>query len=354
MVDEVLHPPALADTDPETATNDPASAWSCATSPLFGVGATRAAGTPIARTGITTPGLLRALFAFGTALNAAFVAAQVFYGLAAHSVALLADAVHNLGYVLGLFIARGAASLARLGAERHPGLADQRRRAFAWLRRHRVGDPAPVGGSIVIWVAALGIFINRGTALLFIRERKGDLNVKGALLHMASDAMVFAGVVVSGPLITLTGWPWLDPATSLAIGAVITVRTWSMLRNSANRTGLASRSWRRRCNGCPASSRCMTCTRVWGLSTTETALTRTWWWAIAAEFVWDGVPHNPPGALAGTGLALLVLLAIVVVPGPALTLVPLELVELGIDALMLGMRWLRSAPAGGRSHPAAR
>lgn len=187
-------------------------------------------------------------FAIGTALNAAFVAAQVFYGLAAHSVALLADAVHNLGDVLGLLIAWGAATLAR----RAPTLA----RTYGWGRStilasltnavvllfgcgaiaveavRRFGDPSPVGGSTVMWVAALGIVINGVTALMFMRGRKGDLNVKGAFLHMASDAVLSAGVVVSGLLITLTGWHWLDPATSLAIVAVITIGTWSLLRDS--------------------------------------------------------------------------------------------------------------------------
>jgi len=158
-------------------------------------------------------------FAIGTALNAGFVAAQVFYGLAAHSVALLADAVHNFGDVLGLLIAWGAATLAK----RHPTQA----RTYGWGRStilasltnavvmllgcgaiafeaiRRFNDTAPVGGSTVMWVAALGIVINGATALLFMRGRKGDLNIKGAFLHMAADAGVSAGVVVAGLLITL-------------------------------------------------------------------------------------------------------------------------------------------------------
>lgn len=140
-------------------------------------------------------------FAIGTALNAAFVAAQVFYGLAAHSVALLADAVHNLGDVLGLLIAWGAALL----ATRNP----TQTRTYGWGRStilaslinavvllfgcgaiafealRRFHYPAPVGASIVMWVAACGIVINGATALLFMSGRKDDLNIKGAFLHVA-------------------------------------------------------------------------------------------------------------------------------------------------------------------------
>lgn len=189
-------------------------------------------------------------FAIGTALNAGFVAAQVFYGLASNSVALLADAVHNFGDVLGLLIAWGASIL----AQRQPTQA----RTYGWGRStilasltnavvllfgcgaiafeaiRRFNDPAPVGGSTVMWVAALGIVINGATALLFMKGRKGDLNIKGAFMHMAADAGVSAGVVVAGLLITLTGWHWLDPATSLLIVAVITISTWSLLRDSVN------------------------------------------------------------------------------------------------------------------------
>jgi cobalt-zinc-cadmium efflux system protein len=189
-------------------------------------------------------------FAIGTTLNAGFVVAQIFYGLAAHSVALLADAVHNLGDVLGLLIAWGAVMLAR----RLPTPA----RTYGWGRStilasltnavvllfgcgaiaveavRRFNDPAPVGGSTVMWVAAAGIVINGATALLFMRGRKHDLNIKGAFLHMAADAAVSAGVVVAGLLMILTGWYWLDPVTSLLIVAVITIGTWNLLRDSAN------------------------------------------------------------------------------------------------------------------------
>ena len=189
-------------------------------------------------------------FAIGTALNLGFVGVQVGFGLAAHSVALLADAVHNLGDVLGLLIAWGAAVLAR----RQPTLS----RTYGWGRGTILGslanavvllagcgaiaveaigrfsDPGPVGGTTVMWVAALGIVINGGTALLFMRGREHDLNIKGAFLHMAADAGVSAGVVLSGLLISLTGWRIVDPVTSLCIVAVIVVSTWGLLRESMN------------------------------------------------------------------------------------------------------------------------
>ena len=233
-------------------------------------------------------------FTVGTILNAGFVAAQVFYGLAAHSTALLADAVHNLGDVLGLLTAWGAALL----NTRHPTTA----RTYGWGRGTilaslsnavvlllgcgaiavealgRFGDPKPVGGQTVVWVAAIGILINGVTALMFMSGRKDDLNVRGAFLHMASDAAVSAGVVVAGLLIMLTGWRWLDPVTSLGIVAVIVVGTWSLLRDSAN---LAMDAVPGNIDLRKVESALRTLPgvveihdlQVWGLSTTETALT---------------------------------------------------------------------------------
>ena len=105
---------------------------------------------------------------------------------------------------------------------------------ITWEAIRRFHDPAPVAGGTVIWVAALGIAINTATALLFMSGRKGDLNVKGAFLHMAADAAVSAGVVGAGFAILYTGWHWLDPVTSLLINAVIVWGTWGLLRDSAN------------------------------------------------------------------------------------------------------------------------
>ncbi len=225
-------------------------------------------------------------FAIGAVVNAGFVALQVFYGLAAHSVALLADAVHNLGDVLGLLIAWGAATLTQR--------APTPKRTYGWGRSSilaalgnavvlllgcgaiavealgRFGTPAPVAAEVVMWVAAAGIVVNGGTALMFMRGHAhrpgGDLNVRGAFLHMAADAAVSLGVVVAGGVILLTGWQWVDPLTSLAIVAVITwapgvccgrALTWRWMRCRRASTALPCRlPWPR----CPASWRCTTCT----------------------------------------------------------------------------------------------
>ena len=233
-------------------------------------------------------------FAVGTALNAGFVAAQVFYGLAAHSMALLADAVHNFGDVLGLLIAWGATVLAR----REPTAA----RTYGWGRGtilaslanavvlllgcgaiaveavQRFADPAPVAGGTVVRVAALGILINGGTALLFAGGRRGDLNIRGAFLHMAADAAVSAGVVVAGLLIALTGRRWLDPATSLVIVAVIALGTWGLLRDSLNLAidavpgGIDLPGVEAALRGLPGVIEVHDL-HVWALSTTGTALT---------------------------------------------------------------------------------
>jgi cobalt-zinc-cadmium efflux system protein len=233
-------------------------------------------------------------FAIGTALNAAFVAAQVFYGIAAHSMALLADAVHNFGDVLGLLTAWGAALL----AQRKPTLL----RTYGWGRGtilaslinavvlligcgaiaveaiRRFNDPAPIGGNTVMAVAAVGIAINGATALMFMRGRKDDLNIKGAFLHMAADAAVSAGVVVAGLLIALTGWHWVDPVTSLGIVLVIVIGTWSLLRDSTNLAldavpeGIDMAEVNAALRALPGVADVHDL-HVWGLSTTQTALT---------------------------------------------------------------------------------
>jgi cobalt-zinc-cadmium efflux system protein len=233
-------------------------------------------------------------FAVGTALNSAFVAAQVFYGLAAHSVALLADAVHNLGDVLGLLLAWAAATF----VQRQPTLL----RTYGWGRSTilaslinavilllscggiaveaigRFNDSHPVEAGTVMWVAALGIVINGATALMFMQGRKNDMNVRGAFLHMSADAIVSAGVVVAGFLIQLTGWHWLDPATSLVIVAVIMVGTWSLLRDSVNLAmdavpdGINPETVEIALKALPGVTEIHDL-HIWGLSTTQTALT---------------------------------------------------------------------------------
>ncbi len=233
-------------------------------------------------------------FAIGTALNAGFVVVQVVFGLFAHSLALLADAGHNLGDVLGLLLAWWASHLVKTqpterrtyGLGRTSILAALANAIFllvavggiTWEAIRRFGDPAPVAGGTVVWVAALGIAINAATALLFMSGRKGDLNVKGAFLHMAADAAVSAGVVLAGIAILYTGWQWLDPVTSLLINAVIVWGTWGLLRDSTNLALdavpgaidiAAVRSYLSALPGVTAEHDL----HIWALSTTQTALT---------------------------------------------------------------------------------
>jgi cobalt-zinc-cadmium efflux system protein len=189
-------------------------------------------------------------FAIGIGLNFAYVVGEAFYGVAAHSLALLADAGHNLGDVLGL----AGAWLASILSKRQPsgrytyGLRRSSILAalgnaivllvvtggIAWEGIRRLIEPEPTGGFTIMIVAAVGIVINGVTAFLFMSGRKDDLNIKGAFLHMASDALVALGVVIAGAVIMWTGWLWLDPTISLVISVVIVIGTWSLLRDSVN------------------------------------------------------------------------------------------------------------------------
>ena len=189
-------------------------------------------------------------FLIGIVLNVGFVAVEAFYGLLSNSVALIADAGHNLSDVLGLLLAWGAATLSKRKPSAHFTYGLRRSSilsalfnavfllvaigAIAFEAVQRLGDPQPVAGGVVMAVAAVGILVNGITALLFARGGKHDINIRGAFLHMAADAAVSAGVVISGLVILQTGWLWLDPATSLVIVAVILVGTWGLLRRSVN------------------------------------------------------------------------------------------------------------------------
>ena len=233
-------------------------------------------------------------FAIGVALNLGFVAVEILYGIKAHSLALIADAGHNLSDVLGLLLAWGGIILARrlptprrtYGMRRSSILAALANAvlllvaigAIAWEAIQRLDNPAPVSAGIVIWVAVIGIAVNASTALLFMRGRKGDLNIRGAFLHMAADAGVSAGVVLAGIAIAKTGWLWLDPAISLFIVLVILVGTWGLLRDSVNLAidavpeGVDPASVRRYLTGLPGINEVHDL-HIWGLSTTEVALT---------------------------------------------------------------------------------
>jgi len=186
-------------------------------------------------------------FAIGIALNAGFVAVEAFYGWKAGSLALLADAGHNLSDVAGLVLAWAGAAAGRLRpSERHTYgfkrasilaafanalLLLVAMGSLAWEAVHRLQAPAPAQGLTIMVVAAIGIVVNGLTALLFLRGSH-DLNLRGAFLHMLADALVSAGVVVAGALTLGYGWSWIDPVASLLIAAVIVVGTWSLLRQS--------------------------------------------------------------------------------------------------------------------------
>lgn len=232
-------------------------------------------------------------FAIGIALNLLYVAGEAVAGIVAGSLALLADSGHNLGDVLGLSLSWGAAVLSR----RRPssrftyGLRSSSILAalanaiillvvtggIAWEAIWRIAHPVPVASGIVIAVAAVGIFVNGGTALLFA-SGGGDINVKSAFLHLAADALVTAGVVAAGIVIWLTGWSWLDPAVSLLVSAVIVLGTWSLLRSAiglalnAVPEGVDAEAVRAFLLALPGVIG-LHDLHIWGMSTTETALT---------------------------------------------------------------------------------
>ncbi len=187
-------------------------------------------------------------FAIGIALNIAFVAVEGGAGLWTGSVALLADAGHNLSDVLGLAVAWGGATLARSAPSKRFTYGLKGSTILAALLNallllvalgailteavQRFADPAPVAGLTVSAVAAIGIAVNAITAMLFASGRKGDVNIRGAYLHMVSDAAVSAGVVVAGLLIWQTGLGWIDPIVSIVIAVLIFWQTWGLLRET--------------------------------------------------------------------------------------------------------------------------
>lgn len=233
-------------------------------------------------------------FAIALALNLGFVCVEVGFGLLAHSVALLADAGHNLSDVLGLLLAWVASVLARrqpsqrytYGWRRSSILAAFLNAIFlmivtgglAWEAIQRFNQPGDVQGGTIIVVAAIGIVINTITALMFMSGRQHDLNIRAAFMHMAADALVSFGVVLAGIGILTTHWTWLDPAFSLVISVLIIGGTWQLLKDSFNlaidavpekideravAAYLAERSGVEQVHDL----------HIWGMSTTETALT---------------------------------------------------------------------------------
>lgn len=233
-------------------------------------------------------------FAFGITLNFGFVVLEVVFGIFAHSIALIADAGHNMGDVLGLVLAYLASVLARTAPtdRRTYGLRSSSILAalfnaifllvsvgaIAWEAVRRFGDSTEVAGKTVIWVSLVGIAINTATALLFMSGRKRDLNIRAAFLHMMTDAAVSAGVVVAGFAILATGFPWIDPVVSLAISAVIVWGTWGLLRDSVNLAlqavpeGIDYAKVKQYLAGLP-NVIAVHDLHIWPMSTTETALT---------------------------------------------------------------------------------
>jgi cobalt-zinc-cadmium efflux system protein len=187
-------------------------------------------------------------FAIGIVLNLGFVAIEGFYGWRVDSLALLADAGHNLSDVAGLVLAWGGALAGRLRTNARHTYGWQRASilaafanallllvamgSLAWEAIGRLAQPSPAAGGTIMLVAAIGIVVNTVTALLFLKGRSHDLNIRGAFLHMAADALVSLGVVVAGALALGFGWNWLDPVVGLVIVVVILVGTWGLFRRS--------------------------------------------------------------------------------------------------------------------------
>ena len=233
-------------------------------------------------------------FAIGIGLNVAFVVIEAVYGFLSNSMALLADAGHNLSDVLGLAVAWLASELVKrtptprfsYGLRSSSILAALFNAVFLLITVgaisleaiQRLGAPEPVAGRTVMIVAAIGIAINGVTAWLFASGGKTDINLRGAFLHMASDALVSAGVVLVGLLILLTGWLWLDPVVSLAINAVIVWGTWGLLRESLSMSMAAAPAHIdpdkvRAFLGKRAGVSALHDLHIWPISTTEIALT---------------------------------------------------------------------------------
>ncbi|MBX7539901.1 cation diffusion facilitator family transporter [Qipengyuania sphaerica] len=233
-------------------------------------------------------------FLIGIILNAGFVIVEAVYGWLSGSMALIADAGHNLSDVLALLLAWGASVAAKrpaterftygyksstiLAALANAGLLLVAIGAITFETLHRMADPQPVEGMTMIIVAGIGILINTGTALLFLRGREHDINIRGAFLHMAADALVSLGVVIAGLAILLTDALWIDPLVSLVIVAVIGWGTWGLLKDSVAMSllgvpkGVSESKVRGYLAGLEGVSEIHEL-HIWPMSTTETALT---------------------------------------------------------------------------------
>jgi cobalt-zinc-cadmium efflux system protein len=233
-------------------------------------------------------------FLIGTILNVGFVLVEAWFGSIAHSLALLADAGHNFSDVLGLLLAWVASYLVQRPPDRKYTYGLRRSSilaallnailllltmgGIAWEAIRRLSDPSPIAGSTMIWVAGVGVVINTLTALLFMSGREHDLNIRGAFLHMAADALVSVGVVFAGIAILQTGWLWLDPIISLIVVVVIVFGTWNLFKDALGLIldgvpkhiePIAVRTF---LEELPGVTRVHDL-HIWAISTTETALT---------------------------------------------------------------------------------
>jgi cobalt-zinc-cadmium efflux system protein len=240
------------------------------------------------------PANMSRAFAIGVVLNIGFVGAEAGAGFWTGSLALLADAGHNLSDVLSLLLAWGATVLARRAPAGRRTYGMRKATILASLANavlllvavgaivseavRRLGAPAAVDTQVVMLVASLGVLINGATALLFMRGSHSDLNVRGAFLHMAGDAAVSLAVVAGAFVIAMTGVLWIDPALSLVIAGVIVLGTWSLLRDSADLAldaaprGVDVEAVRLWLAGLPGVVEVHDL-HIWAMSTTETALT---------------------------------------------------------------------------------
>ena len=233
-------------------------------------------------------------FLIGTGLNISFVLVEAWFGLLTNSLALLADAGHNLSDVLGLLLAWGASYLVQRPPNRKYTYGFRRSSILAalinailllltmggitWEAIRRLQEPTAIAGGTVILVAGIGVVINTITALLFLSGRDKDMNIRGAFLHMAADALVSVGVVLAGIAILLTGWFWFDPVISLVIVVVIVIGTWNLFKDALELILdgvpkqielIAVRTFLQELQGVTQVHDL----HIWAMSTTETALT---------------------------------------------------------------------------------
>lgn len=197
---------------------------------------------------VPAPDNINRAFIIGIALNVTFVVVEFIAGFVTNSLALISDAGHNLSDVSSLFLALWAFRLVKIKVTENFTYGYRKASILVSLLNavilliavggigfesfHRFFSPRPVEGPAMAWVAGVGIIVNSLTAFLFFKDKDKDLNIKGAYLHMAMDALVSLGVVVAGIIIYFTQWQWLDPAISVIIMVVIVVSTWGLLKDS--------------------------------------------------------------------------------------------------------------------------